>query len=170
MRLSVKWTLGLCLILAWGCVPTSAGHPDAAKTVPLKRLASSSVCGGKASSAGLVWIETDAELASERDRKPIGSGKGPAQIDVDFSRFAVLRMAMGSRPTGGYDLDLAETGVRVEDGALVIRIDWIEPAPGAMVTQMITSPCLLVRVPRDGYRRVAVVDQHGTVRFRLELP
>lgn len=170
MHLFAKWALVLCLMPAWGCAPTSAGPPDAAKTVSLKRLSSSSVCGGKAASAGLAWIGTDAELAAERNRKPTGSGNGPVRMDVDFSRFAVLRMAMGEKPTGGYDLDLAQTAASVTDGTLVIRIDWIEPAPGAMVPQMITAPCLLVRVPRNGYGRVAVVDQHGTVRFRLDLP
>jgi hypothetical protein len=90
--------------------------------------------------------------------------------DVDFSREAVLLLSMGQLATGGYGLRLAEESLPVVSGAGTLRVDWIEPPPDAFVTQALTSPCLLVALPREGYDVLRVVDQNGQTRFELGRP
>lgn len=73
---------------------------------------------------------------------------------VDFSTSMVAAVFLGTRPTGGFRVDIE--GTRQEAGVLVI--DYVERAPGAdtIVTQVLTSPFHIVRIPRND----------GATRFR----
>ncbi len=55
---------------------------------------------------------------------------------------------MGRQPTGGYALELAEPPCLAVDDRLSIYVNWITPADGAAVTQMVTAPCMLLKFPR----------------------
>jgi hypothetical protein len=72
---------------------------------------------------------------------------------VDFTRNMVLAVFLGSRPSGGYQVEI--TGVRSDGKGLVV--EWTErrPGPGQMAAQVLTSPSHIVTVPR----------QDGEVRF-----
>lgn len=65
--------------------------------------------------------------------------------DVDFNRFMVVGIFLGSRPTGGYSVEV----IKVESigSELVVTYSEQRPAADAMVTQALTSPAHLVRVP-----------------------
>ena len=73
----------------------------------------------------------------------------PPLPNLDFRRETVVAVFMGSRSTGGYGLDVKD--VRDEEGELYIDLVVTEPAPGAITTQALTSPWLLLRVQRGGY-------------------
>lgn len=76
----------------------------------------------------------------------IGQGDPPL---IDFSKEGVLFLAAGERPTGGYGLSV--TTIRREGDAIVVNAAVTPPPPDAMVTQAITSPFLVVAVPKiDG--------------------
>lgn len=72
---------------------------------------------------------------------------------VDFARHMVVGVFLGSRPSGGYQVEI--TGART-DGQILI-VTWAErtPPPGAMAAQVLTAPAHLVTVPRH----------QGDVRF-----
>ncbi len=70
----------------------------------------------------------------------------------------------GRKPSGGYGLAITRKAVLHEDGRLFLRGTFLEPAQGAMVTQEITSPCVLVKLPRQGVRWVRVYDQTDRLR------
>jgi hypothetical protein len=65
---------------------------------------------------------------------------------VDFSTHTVLAVFLGTRPTGGFDVEI--TGVR-QDGAVTV-VEWVErrPAPGQLAAMVLTSPAHVVAVPR----------------------
>jgi len=65
---------------------------------------------------------------------------------VDFSRHTVLAVFLGTRTSGGFDVEI--TGVR-QDGAVTV-VEWVErrPAPGQVAAMVITSPAHIVTVPR----------------------
>ncbi len=69
----------------------------------------------------------------------------PSLPAVDFTADWVLVVALGSRPTGGY-------GIRVDSvanhGGTVVYVTTIAPGPLCAVTQLVTSPAQLVRLPR----------------------
>jgi hypothetical protein len=74
--------------------------------------------------------------------------EGPAP-KVDFAREMVVGVFMGSRPTGGFSVEIV--GTRQEGGTLIVQYRESTPGPGSMTAQVLTSPFHLVSVPRiDG--------------------
>lgn len=73
---------------------------------------------------------------------------------VDFSRELVAAVFLGTRRSGGFSAEIA--GYRREGSAFVI--DYVErvPAAGVIVTQALTSPFHIVKLPRV----------EGPIRFR----
>ncbi len=80
----------------------------------------------------------------------------PPLPEFDYRRETVVALFMGSKPTGGYALDVLDA--RVEGGELYLDLRVTEPGPGAITTQALTSPWLLVRVLRAGYQAVWLRD------------
>jgi hypothetical protein len=97
------------------------------------------------------------------------AGSKPVPL-VDFRTDAVLRIEMGMRPTTGYGFDPRALHAVVSAGTATVQVTTLSPGPGAIVSQMITSPCILVRMPRGDYRRVRVVDQQGQVLGVVSVP
>jgi hypothetical protein len=73
---------------------------------------------------------------------------------VDFSQEFVVAVFLGARRSGGFGAEIL--GTRREAAALVIEYRERVPAAGDIVTQAITSPFHIVRVPRFD----------GSIRFR----
>jgi hypothetical protein len=94
---------------------------------------------------------------------PLGA-PAVAAPGVDFARDGVVLVAMGRRSTAGYALALASRRAEVKGGVATLSVRFEEPAPGAVLAQVVTSPCLLVALPRKGLREVRVVDAGGVVR------
>jgi hypothetical protein len=57
---------------------------------------------------------------------------------IDFSRYVVLALFQGQRPSGGYALEV--DAVRDVGGSLVVAVSDIEPGQGCTVTDDKTSP------------------------------
>lgn len=81
--------------------------------------------------------------------------------------FAVVEM--GGRPTGGYGVAVARAAT-LRDQAVTLSATFVSPAPGSIRTQALSSPCVLVQLPRGRYARVEVEDQTGEVRARSDAP
>jgi hypothetical protein len=73
---------------------------------------------------------------------------------VDFSTHLVAAVFLGSRPTGGFGVEIVRT--RRENEALVIEYVERRPAADTLVTQVLTSPFHIVKLPRF----------NGPIRFR----
>jgi hypothetical protein len=67
---------------------------------------------------------------------------------VDFATDVVIGVFAGERRTGGYSVQIV--GIDRGAGDVVVAYRVIEPGRDAMVTQMLTSPFHLVRLPRQG--------------------
>jgi hypothetical protein len=65
---------------------------------------------------------------------------------IDFSRFVVAGVFLGTRPTSGYTAEI----VRVNNQGGVTTIEYREQRPGAgeITLQVLTMPFHLVRIPR----------------------
>jgi hypothetical protein len=55
----------------------------------------------------------------------------------------------------------------VKKGRATVNLNWIEPSPSAITTQVITHPCLLLEIKRGEYQSLIVVDQTGQLRARV---
>lgn len=134
-----------------------------ARPLPATVVRSGMQCGGAAEGVSARWLGTESALREALVLEaPLGVA--PAAPAVDFSRSGVILVAMGQRPTAGYAISLAEPRAEVRDGVATLVVTLEEPAPDAMLAQVITSPCLLVSLPREGLREVRVVDAAGAVR------
>ena len=65
---------------------------------------------------------------------------------VDFARSTVLGVFLGTRPTGGYSVEI--TAIEREGASLVVTCREARPARDAMLSQVITMPFHLVRIDR----------------------
>lgn len=70
----------------------------------------------------------------------------PAAPALDFSQQAVLAVYMGEQRTGGYAIEI--TGVELTNGKLRVTVRQTRPGQGAMVTQALTQPFHVVRIPK----------------------
>lgn len=70
---------------------------------------------------------------------------------------------MGPRPTGGFGLAVARAAV-LRGELLLLQATFVAPAPGAIVAQAQSSPCVLVELPAGRYSSVEVKDQAGEIR------
>jgi hypothetical protein len=151
---------GLALVVA---ALASSGCARA-RVVPAQVVRSGAQCGGSATTTAAHWLGTEAAL-----REALGAS-GPLGLaaaepfPVDFSQQGVVLVSVGQRPTAGYAISLAAPGAEVKDGVATLTVKLEEPAPGAVLAQVVTSPCLLVALPREGLREVRVVDSAGAVR------
>lgn len=61
---------------------------------------------------------------------------------------------LGQKPTGGYGLDFKSA--TLTDRTLLIEVAVRQPASDAMVTQALTTPCLVLELPDDGWDTLVV--------------
>lgn len=158
--------------LAVGLLACAQGPQDAISDAGDARQVYSGQQCGQADDPGARWLGDQDALGgvlSGQNRTQIGFAQTEPP-DVDFTREHVVSISMGQRPTGGYNLTLADKKVVVENETAMVRIDWIEPPPEAFVTQALTSPCLLLALPRGDYARLKIVDRNDRVRFELQVP
>ena len=94
-------------------------------------------------------VRSDAEYKSLWQRHAPGR---PAPA-VDFAKQMVVAVFLGSRPSGGYQVQIS--GVRSEGDALVVQWSETRPAAGQAAAQVMTAPSHIVSVPRHA----------GNVRF-----
>ncbi len=73
-------------------------------------------------------------------------GREPPRA-LDVGREMAVAIFVGEKNTGGYGAEIV--GARVHEGRLVIDYREISPAPGAMVTQALTSPWAAVILSRS---------------------
>lgn len=74
----------------------------------------------------------------------------PPLPELDYRRETVVALFLGSKPTGGYGVDVVDA--RDEGGELYLDLRLTEPGPGTITTQALTSPWLVLRVLRAGYQ------------------
>ena len=73
----------------------------------------------------------------------IGRGDPPP---IDFSKEGVLFLTAGEKPTGGYGISVKT--IRRDGEAIVVNATVTPPPPDAMVTQAMTSPFLVIAIPK----------------------
>ena len=65
---------------------------------------------------------------------------------IDFKKQTVVAFFAGSKPTGGYTVEV--TGVDRKTDSATVKVRLWKPGPGAMVTQAFTSPFVIEAVDK----------------------
>lgn len=84
--------------------------------------------------------------ASDWQRAWAKIGGGRPLPDVNFSSRACVVVYQGQKPSGGYSVELTE--IRRDGTVLAIKVRERRPAFGDVTTQVITSPFVVVSIPR----------------------
>jgi hypothetical protein len=157
---------GLC-----ACMHTPAVDSAESKRIPVRILYQDALCGGNRPTPSVTLVAGSDQLKRIFiESKGRMLGPSPPTPAVDFDAEHVVDIQMGQKPTGGYGIELAEPHATLNDGEALIRLRWIEPAPGAIVTQILTSPCLIIALPKGAYGKIAITDENGKVREKVYLP
>lgn len=129
-------------------VPTdeSAYVPPAQELVWEVLASGSQATSGESST--FEFITNQDELVSAWNRAYGTQLNVPSVPDVDFQREAVVAFFSDTKPSGGYGLEVTE--VTLEGRDIYIDLRQIEPAAGAITTQALTTPWLMIRVLREG--------------------
>lgn len=102
----------------------------------------------RVSTAGAT-LALDASSYAARWQELIGRGEAPS---VDFAKEAAVFLLAGSKPTGGHSIEVR--GAYVEGDVLVVDASVKPPPRDAIVTQVITSPYVVVAVDRRDVKEV----------------
>ncbi|GIW26032.1 protease complex subunit PrcB family protein [Meiothermus sp.] len=84
----------------------------------------------------------------------------PATPAVDFNLNRVVAFFWGQKPTGGYSVQYVSSQLSGNTLRVTLRLN--SPAPGAILTQALTSPFVILEVP-GRFERVEFVDAGGRV-------
>ncbi|MEW8505254.1 MAG: protease complex subunit PrcB family protein [Candidatus Thiodiazotropha sp.] len=81
----------------------------------------------------------------------------------------IVRVNMGQQPSGGYGLRLISDHLKISDDTASVALEWLQPKPGSVQIQALTYPCIYLRIAKGSYSRLDFVDQHGEIRYTLDL-
>ena len=157
-------TLGLGI--AAGCNDNNVKPASSDKLQPVYQ---SVDCGLDQAASRLTWIGDQAEFDEVYTRvRSTTLGTGDQMPEVDFDTHGLVLIELGQRPTAGYRLGLASQRLVMDkgDGLITFSID----KPVGVAAQVITSPCLLVSVPRGDYVGVRALSTDTTVNVQTTLP
>lgn len=93
-------------------------------------------------------VRDDATLRTLWNRAHGSQLQVPPVPDVTFSRETVVALFLGTKPTGGYGIEVQD--LALTQGELFIDARISEPAPDAITTQALTSPWVMIRVLAGG--------------------
>jgi len=158
------------LLLPNGCVGTD-NHSKEKPTLKVRLLYKGDQCKTNRLDPHAIWIEDPDQFKktyARLTRHTIGAQQDLSSR-VDFSREGILIVAMGQKPTGGYGLELNREFAAISDDTAVLRVSWIEPPKGAVLPQIITSPCLAVILPKGPYSQIHLLDQDAHLRLQVRI-
>lgn len=159
------WAWGI--VLFTGCGPMSVA-PAAQTLIPVEVLSSGSHCGPQSRAAGAVWVDRPADLPPLLNHP--STARGFERIQWNPETEGALWIYMGTQATGGFGLDLAAPTALVQKSVATVKVHWRRPAPDRFVTQALTSPCLLLKLPKAGLKTIQIVDQDGQPRGQVQIP
>jgi hypothetical protein len=77
----------------------------------------------------------------------VGRSEVPQRPTIDFSKEMVLVAAQGGQGSSGYDISIDRVASR--DGGLAVDVTSTSPDERCFVLTVVTSPVVMVRVPRS---------------------
>lgn len=87
--------------------------------------------------------------------------------EIAFDSDAVLVIDGGSRPSAGYGLQFMNA--YIENGVLVVHVKVLRPSTDRMQAQVVTHPCMAIRVPAAGYNRIELYDSNQTLLSSMRI-
>jgi len=164
----------VCLLILWVGLPAGCTHADAPENrrpLAVQMIYKSTACGKMVDTLKdkpqARWIadRTDLEvLFNRRDRRRIGARPPKWVESFNFADSGILFVRMGQKPTGGYHLEYIPGSAYISNQTAEVGLQWVAPAPDQMVTQVITQPCIMLKMPKADFSRIHIRDGHGELK------
>lgn len=135
-------------------------------------LINSAHCGYYQETGRVIWVESSDEFTIAWD-KVYSRGLGAPKIEkpnMDFMRENVLVVFMGQRPTAGYGFTLPPNALSLAGDTASLKLNYLSPPKGAMTAQIITSPCIFLKITKTSIHKLRIIDQEGYQHHVLSLP
>ena len=168
LRIKLSTVCALCLIII-ACQHMGSG--DNYKNESVEVVYKSHQCNRSDIEPAAAWLDNEEALSLvyKRVRKHIiGSGEMKAP-QVDFSKDGLLLIEAGQRPTSGYELDIADEKILMSKGTAIVKIYRREPEGGSMLAQVITSPCIMIKLPLGNYSLISIRDQNNEIYTEVNI-
>ncbi len=94
----------------------------------------------------------------------------PKEEEKEGDSFWLVRVDMGGQPSGGYGLKLLSERLVIDGQTARFALKWAALEADSVQIQMLTYPCLYLKVAKGDYTRLEVVDEEGAVKHSLDLP
>ena len=155
------------LLLSAACQPWAAGHRQQDGKPTVEAIYTGLHCGRSETSPQAKWVDDaqQLEVSVKRIQRNILGSKPMDFGKLDFQHEFVLAIKMGQQPTLGHRIELLGTdGLRIAQKQAHITLNWAHPPADALAAQMVSSPCLLLKLKRGDYTSVQIHDTQGTIR------
>ncbi len=93
----------------------------------------------------------------------------PALPKVDFKQNLLIYIGLGQKNSGGYGISVPATAP-LEGGIVTISLQVTQPKPGSMAITVITSPFIIIKIPRSGVQEIRLKQADGTITGTLSVP
>ncbi|WP_323751310.1 protease complex subunit PrcB family protein [Marinobacter sp.] len=149
-RFSIKaFTMPVFLLVLTGCASSGETAPE--QDPQVRQITQSGHCG--LTGPGVAYVDSPEVLASFLGVR--GQNMSTAVIrQVDLAQEQLIFVTLGQKPSAGYSLGLATANQ--ENHTLKLQLDLKTPAPGMMVAQVITSPCVVLAATGGNWDRIEV--------------
>ena len=128
-------------LLAGGC---------SSPAVPTESIAVTTLAESTDAEGGLkteaTFVIRDADTLRRVWAQVFGSRTTREVPSVNFNEVIIVIAAMGAEPTTGYEIKI--TGATRRDRGVVVGVTTVSPGPSCAVSQVITYPVALSRLPR----------------------
>lgn len=165
-----KWIIGVIFCIFIPVVNAGAGgaKPDNAH-LPVTVLFSGNQCTQDSPSIRQLSGKVQVDTFLEQNTHILSSSPKETITPIDFSNDVIVAIWMGAKPTAGYGLSLERESAEVKEDTAVVQVNFKTPDANAMMAQVITKPCLLIKIPKNNYRKIAVVSQKNKNVATLQL-
>jgi PrcB C-terminal len=139
-----------------------------ARAVTLSHRESFSLCPDGSYESGLNLFD---DAKSWQAFVKAASARAPQLADwkPNFAQSRVAVFRLGSKPSAGYTVRVLDATLRGADGELLLTLQSIKPAPGAMTASMITAPCAVVSINLSVFKALSVLDaSDGTLLGKIQ--
>jgi hypothetical protein len=134
-------------LLFTACKTAAMSDSETANDVRFSTLLHGSDCG--ITEKGVRVARTPSEWRELWDDHTRTRVPKPPAPPVDWESQMVVGVALGSRPSGGYGVEIQR--VRMDNGAIVVEAREVAPAEGAIVPMVVTCPYRMITTDRrDG--------------------
>ena len=166
IRIQPLLPVAAAMLTLYGCTAAAPADPGIQK-LPVETLWAANQSNHATSQPLALWVTDSDQLTALARSNPVRAAAAIlGQRQVDWRREGVVWLYMGQKTSGGYALSLGAPQAHISHGTAVITVHWREPSPGAIVTQQLTSPCLVLKLPRGNYGEIAIQDESGRLRAR----